>query len=202
MSRLFEPFPIYSAFRTLSSEVTPKNLMSSQDMYFPPPTQGIPTIWRNKQVLVMTKEAALPARCVKCNAPTNNRLKRQLRWHHPALYLVIIVGVLFYFILALVISKSATVHVGFCEEHAAARKRGFLITLGLVLLSLAGFVYGAANESPAILLVSLAVFLGSLIFGIVRARVVAPQKIDDQYVWLTGVNGEYLQQFPEWVEAK
>ena len=42
----------------------------------------------------------------------------------------------------------------------------------------------------------------SVIYGSIKARVVAPKKIHDQYVWLTGVDDMYLQQFPEWHPAR
>lgn len=172
--------------------------MSSQETYYPTPTHGLPTIWHSKSILVMTKQAPLPDRCVKCNAPTHHRLKRNLRWHHPALYILIFGGFLFYFILALVLSKTATINVGLCETHSAARKRGIFITWMLVLLSLISFYFAVAAEEMNLLFVGLILLLGAVIYGMVKARVVAPQRIDDQYVWLTGVNANYLQQFPEW----
>jgi hypothetical protein len=88
--------------------------------------------------------------------------------------------------------------VGLCETHAAARKRDVVITWMLVLLSFASFYFAAAAEEMSLLFVGLALFLGGVIYGIVKARVVAPQKIDDHYVWLTGLNANYLEQFPEW----
>ena len=172
--------------------------MTSQEAYYPPPTHNLPTIWRSKSVLVMTKQAPLPDRCVKCNAPTQQTLKRNLRWHHPALYILILGGFLLYVILSLVLSKSATINVGLCETHAAARKRDILITWILVLLSFASFYFAATGEAMSLLLVGLALFFGGVIYGIVRSRVVAPQKIDDHYVWLTGLSANYLEQFPEW----
>jgi len=176
--------------------------MTSQEAYYPPPTHNMSTIWRSKSVLVMTKQAPLPDRCVKCNAPTHHKLKRNLRWHHPALYILVVGGLLFYFILALVLSKRATINVGLCETHAAARKRDILITWMLVLLSFASFYFAAATEEMSLLLVGLALFLGAVIYGVVKTRVVAPQKIDDHYVWLTGLNANYLEQFPEWRPAR
>jgi hypothetical protein len=172
--------------------------MSSQETYFPPPTHGVPTIWQSKSILVMSKQAPLPDRCVKCNAPTNHKLKRNLRWHHPALYILIFGGMLFYVILALVLSKTATINVGLCETHTEARKRDILITWGLVLLSLGSFYFAGAAEQMGFVFVGLVLFFGGVIYGIARTRVVAPQKIDNEYVWLTGVNASYLQQFPEW----
>ena len=176
--------------------------MQSQEPYYPPPTHNLPTIWRSKSVLVMTKQAPLPDRCVKCNAPTQHTLKRNLRWHHPALYILIIGGFLFYVILALVLSKSATIKVGLCETHAAARKRDILITWTLVLLSFASFYFAATTGEMSLLFVGLVLFFGGVIYGIVKTRVVAPQKIDDHYVWLTGLNGNYLEQFPEWKTSR
>jgi len=176
--------------------------MSFQAASLPHPTHNMPTIWRSKSVLVMAKQAPLPKRCVKCNAPTQLTLKRNLRWHHPALYLVIFAGVLLYFILSLVLSKSATIHVGLCETHAATRKRDMLITCLLVLLSFGCFFLAAAAEEMSFVLVGIFVLLGAIIYGIVRARVVAPQKIDDHYVWLAGVDDDYLKQFPEWLAAR
>ena len=168
----------------------------------PLPTHNIPTIWHSKSALVMAKRAPLPERCVKCNAPTRYKLKRNLRWHHPALYLVIFAGVLLYFILSLVLSKSATIHVGLCDTHAATRKKDMLITCLLVLLSFGCFFLAAAAEEMSFVLVGIFVLLGAIIYGIVRARVVAPQKIDDHYVWLAGVDDDYLKQFPEWLAAR
>lgn len=176
--------------------------MTSQETFFPLPTHNVPTIWRSKSVLVMTKEAPLPDRCVKCNAPTQHRLKRNLRWHHPALYILIVGGFLFYVILALVLSKTATINVGLCETHAGARKRDILITWMLVLLSFASFYFAVAAEAASLFFVGLALLLAAIIYGSVKARVVAPRKIDEYYVWLTGVNANYLEQFPEWRPGK
>ena len=174
--------------------------MSSQT-YFPPPNHGLPTIWQSKSVLVMTKQALLPDRCVKCNAPTQHKLKRNLRWHHPALYVVILAGVLFYAILAMVLSKTATINVGLCETHSAARKRDILITWLIVLLAVGSFFYAGAMEQAGFVLVGLLLLFGAAIYGTIKARVVAPRKIDDQYVWLNGVNDDYLRQFPDWHPA-
>ena len=77
-----------------------------------------------------------------------------------------------------------------------------LITCLLVLLSFGCFFLAAAAEEMSFVLVGIFVLLGAIIYGIVRARVVAPQKIDDHYVWLAGVDDSYLNQFPEWRAAR
>jgi hypothetical protein len=146
----------------------------------------------------MAKQALLPDRCVKCNAPANHTLTRNFRWHHPAIYLLIFSGFLLYLILALVLTKRATITVGLCETHAAARKREIFTAWMLVLLSFVSFFLAAALDETSSSFVGLLLFVGGIIYGVVKARVVVAQKIDDHYVWLKGLNADYLEQFPEW----
>lgn len=176
--------------------------MMSHQAYFPPPTHNVPTIWRRKSILIMNKQALLPGRCVKCNAPTHRTLKRKLRWHHPAIYIFIFAGLFFYFILALALSKRATINVGLCETHDAARKRDILITWLLVLASFASIYLAVNIDEMSLLFVGVMLLFGGAIYGVVKTRVVAPKKIDDHYVWLTGLNANYLEPFPEWRPAR
>jgi hypothetical protein len=73
-----------------------------------------------------------------------------------------------------------------------------VITWALVLLSFACFYLAAVAEDENLRLEGVVLLLGSAIYGVVKTRVVAPQKIDDHFVWLSGVNGNYLDEFPEW----
>ncbi|HEY8411800.1 MAG TPA: hypothetical protein VIK76_10370 [Pyrinomonadaceae bacterium] len=172
--------------------------MTPQQPYFPPPSHGMDTVWRNDSVLVMTKEALLPNRCVKCNAPAEEQLKRKLTWHHPALYLLILVSVLIYAVVALVVRKTAIVTVGLCDEHSSARRQNIWITCLLVFLSIASFVLAAVMEEGMLAFGGAVFLLAAAIYGGVTLRVVTPTKIDNYLVWLKGVDRNYLQQFPEW----
>lgn len=147
----------------------------------------------------MSKGAALPDRCIKCNEPAYGlRLKRKLTWHHPAIYLLIFVAVLIYLIVALILRKRATVEVGLCERHQAKRRRNVLITWLLVLLGVAGFIMAVVAEDGRYLLAGAILLLGAIIYGLIAVRVVVPSKIDDKFVWLRGVNKNYLNQLPQW----
>lgn len=74
-------------------------------------------LWRKGNILVMHKNVQLPDRCVKSNAPTNRRLKRNLSWHHPAVFLSILISPLIYIILALILRKTANIYIGLSDEH-------------------------------------------------------------------------------------
>ena len=52
-------------------------------------------------------------------------------------------------------------------------------------------------EDMTFLFAGILVLLGAMIYGFGMTRVVVPKKIDDHYVWLTGIDDDYLAQFPE-----
>lgn len=172
--------------------------MTPQHPYFPPPTHNLNTIWRNHSTLVMTKEALLPSRCIKCNAPADELLKRKLTWHHPALYLLIFASLLIYAIVAMIVRKTATINVGLCEEHLSSRRRNILITWALGLASVASFTAAGFLNDSTCLMLGFTLILACAIYGAVTLRIVVPSKIDNYFVWLKGIDANYLQQFPEW----
>lgn len=159
---------------------------------------GLQTIWRDRSILVMTKQALLPNRCIKCNEPTGERLKRKLTWHHPAIYLTILASILVYAVIAMVLRKTATINVGFCEEHLAKRHRHLMITWALGIAGVLSFPFGGALEDVNTIVIGILLLGAAAIYGIVTLRVVVPTKIDDHFVWIKGINSEYLQEFPQW----
>ncbi|MBD0326378.1 MAG: hypothetical protein ICV68_08100 [Pyrinomonadaceae bacterium] len=168
----------------------------------PPPSVGLQGgVWRNDSTLVMSKEAALPDRCVKCNRPANGlRLKRKLYWHNPVYYIFIFGGVLLYFIIAMFVRWQATVDVPLCETHLARRR--YLLIAGWLffLLGIVGFIIAiASNELIFAPVGMIAIFVGFVLL-IASARTVLPVKMDDRFVWLKGINKDYLNQLPQWVD--
>ena len=154
-------------------------------------------VWRDQKKLVMDKNANLPDRCVKCNAPTQGqRPQRNIYWHPPAIYLLICAGVLLYAIVALIVRKSATIHVGMCADHLQKRKIGILASWGMFVLSVIAFVVGANQELGALMILGLILFLVSIVLGIRTAQPVTAAKMTDQLVWLNGVCSPYLEELP------
>jgi hypothetical protein len=163
----------------------------------PPPSVGLSGVWRDRSVLVMSKGAELPARCVKCNEPTSLRLKKKLSWHHPAIYILVFVALLIYLIIAMILRKSATVQLGLCEEHLAKRRLNIIITLSMVVLGFIGFIVGAIYEDFIYVLIGFLLLMASIIYALVAVKIVSASKIDDKFVWLTGVNKDYLNELPQ-----
>lgn len=160
-------------------------------------------LWRKGNILVMHKQSDLPDRCVKSNVPTDRRLKRKLSWHSPWIYLTILISILVYVIIAIVVSKKATIQIGLSDQWFARRRRAILIGWSAVLASFVlPFPLASALDNdeliPAIIIGAFLLFLFGAIFGLVRSRMVVPQRISDDYVWLKGVCPEFLAGLPDW----
>jgi hypothetical protein len=160
-------------------------------------------VWRDGRCLVMHKQARLPDRCVKSNQPAGGRrLRRTLSWHHPVIYVAILAGLLIYIILALVLRQTATVYIGLSDEWAARRRRRIilawsLVLLGCLLVPAAAFLAESRPRALSLVLLSPPLILGAAFYGLLGARMVAPVRITQDYVWLKGVHPDYLAAQPD-----
>jgi len=170
-------------------------------------TEGI---WRKKKILIMNRTSTLPDRCVKCNAPANGFLiKKDLYYYTPILTLIclvlfFIIGILI-IIPAIIFRKRAKIMVGLCEHHR--RRRGNLLWMsgGFFMLSIASFLvsFFVANS---IIVSGIPLSIGGLslllclIFLATANISLSAKKIDDQHLWIKGINLVYLQAYPEFIE--
>jgi hypothetical protein len=160
-----------------------------------------PGIWQDGPILITTRDrdVVLPDRCVKCNGPANGyRLRRKLSWHNPLLYLLIFAGWLAYVIVALVLRKTARVHVGLCEKHLNNRRIALYIAWFLFLAGIAAIVMAFATQSGGAGFLGIMLLLAAAIYGNYAPRIIYASKIEERFVWIKGVDREYLSQFPQW----
>ena len=165
-------------------------------------------VWQDGRLLVVqAKGSVLPARCIKCNAPTDYRLKRRLTWHNPWLYVLLLsglgicaLGVLLYIVVAMIVRKTAVVYPGLCKVHRKQRRRA--IWTAWLLILLAPVIWWQAGEavdsnlSTALYFLGLIVFFGGAVYGALRSSILSAKKIDDQFAWLKGASPEFLSGLP------
>ena len=160
-------------------------------------------VWRQGNLLVVHKRAQLPPVCLKSNQPATQWLKRNLSWHPPWIAITILAGLLVYVILALVLTKRATIHIGLTDEWMGRRKTRlivcWLLGLGCLAMFPLSIALSATTQNESWLLLMLPALLGGLIV-LVAAQLlvglVAPQRITDDYVWLKGVHPGVLDRLP------
>ena len=169
--------------------------------YYSPTAQYGGGVWNYGGVLVMHKQAQLPPQCIKCCAPAEGEpLKRKLTWHPGWVYLLILPGILIYAIVALAIQEKATVYVSLCEKHRARRRMNLWIAWLIFFGSIACFFIAAnvrGRDMPVYwTMAGIFGILIALIYSVFNSRVVTPDKIDAQYVWLKGICPQFVNQFP------
>jgi hypothetical protein len=173
------------------------------DPIFKPQELDKDGIWQQGSLLVMRKDAVLPDRCIKSNVPTDRKPKRALTWHPTWVFLTILISLCVYIVIALILSKKATIRIGLSDKWFSKRVRAILIGWGSVLTSIGLVVGGIAmvDQNGAfgiLIIVGIVLFLFGAIYGLMAARMITPTKIDDAYVWIKGANAEYLASFPVW----
>lgn len=146
----------------------------------------------------MTRHAAvLPARCVKCNAEVQEILKKQrFYWHHQAWFALVLLNAIIYIVVAMIVRRHADVTFGLCGPHRRRRKRGVLVAVGGILLSLALIFVGIATSQSALLLIALLGFLGFIVVAIVKGRTLLPVRIDKTGAQFKGCGEAFLASLP------
>jgi hypothetical protein len=148
---------------------------------------------RDGKVLVATKTAVFPDRCVKCNAPAEGyRLKRQLYWHHPAIWLLLLCNLLIFVVVALIVRKSAQYRIGVCPVHRGRRRNAILIGWGGLLLGIALIVVAVMQQSEIPAIVGVVVLVAATIYGVTVSQIISPKRIDNRYAWIRGAGPEFL----------
>lgn len=151
----------------------------------------------------------LPYVCMFCGRQAVTRVKQKFQWHHPWIFLLILVSVLVYIIVALVLTKKMVVRVPACDQHEGYwRRKGWRIGLSFVViagLAVAGIVYltslppGPADElSGWICGGGVILFLIWLIAACVYSSVgIRPTEITDASIRLTGVHDDFVAALRE-----
>lgn len=155
-------------------------------------------VWRDGEILVMHKRAELPDRCMRCNQPANgDRLRRKLSWHKPQWYLLILISLWIYLIVALCVREKATIQAGICQAHRRKRRTGIILAWLCFFGAIVPIVIGADNHDMTWLIsVGSLMIVLSGVLGLVYSNFVGTKKIDAHYVWLKKVCPEYLAQLP------
>jgi len=194
-----EPAAVPPPLPTLNPYAPPQAAVSVTSP--PLPQAGLAGVWRSGDVLVVRKGYPLPGRCVVCNQPTGNRWQKTHYWVPLGIRLLILLHVIIYLIAYLIVRKSADLAIPLCGDHARKRSRDTMLSWVLVIGGLALFFGIAfATDSPRLLATIITLALTGLITGIVlsvKANVVKPVKIDNDYVWLKKVSPAFLSGLPE-----
>jgi hypothetical protein len=142
----------------------------------------------------------LPPFCVKCGQPaTDKPIVKRFSWHHPALYLLVLVALLIYVIVALVVRKTVRVGVPLCARHAQRRKVWITLAWALPVAGIAdAFVLPRLFDlDPGWIALLVVIFiLAGVIIWAVAGNPIRPQSIDSFSAEFSGFCEPFLEQIP------
>jgi hypothetical protein len=154
-------------------------------------------VWREGDLVVLAPSGDLPPRCVKCNADAEQPVKeRTVYWHTPWLYVLILISLLIYLIVALIARKSARISPGLCSEHRKQRNNVITGSLLAALVGIGLIVAGIGNSNGAIGLLGGLALLAAIIVGMVKGRIVYATRIDTNRISLKGCSEAFLASLP------
>jgi hypothetical protein len=153
-------------------------------------------VWRDGSQLVAANNTTLPERCIKCNAPASTLLKRTVEWYPPYVLLIFLLVHIAGIILYCITRKRATLYIGLCEAHLNRRRFGLLIGICMLVGSVLFFWTSVTGDAPQWALLAVIVFMVGLCVTVSVWRIVKASKIEEPYVWLKGINSEFLETLP------
>ncbi|MGC4001737.1 MAG: hypothetical protein QM811_00680 [Pirellulales bacterium] len=140
--------------------------------------------------------AALPPTCVFCNEPVqpSTYKSRALYYMNPLFYLLVLLNILIFAIVAICVRKKCQLTFGYCQTHA--RKRALWLTVAAVLMiSAIGMFFYAANQRRGGEVAGLTgggMFIGGLIVLVIASRTIAPKGELNGYFLIKGFGRPFI----------
>lgn len=175
--------------------------MRNENLYAAPKSdlnEGVPVSCQRMGKLVFVPvNHDFPERCIICNAPSKQPTKqRKMHWHSPWLFLLFLLSIPIYVIVALLVRKSMQVSPGYCDMHAKKRRRSMSIFLiPAMVLMLGSLALGMSNSGPVYVFAFCVGFL-LLIPGAIASKTVTPKRIDQNGATFMGCKEPFLSSLP------
>lgn len=142
--------------------------------------------------------AELPDACVRCGEPAGGAtLRKQFSWHPPWIFILVLLWLIVYLVVAMVLRKTINLNVPICDAHRRRRQRALWIGGGLMLgsvplgiligMSLRGDVAGVWGFGAG--LVS---FIAGLVVLGIGGQLLRPTRIDPQEAVFAGADPRFL----------
>jgi hypothetical protein len=155
-------------------------------------------------------EEELPDLCMKCGTPAEVYKDKKFSWHPGWVYVLLLVNLLVFAIVALALTKRRRVRVPLCAAHRhhwlwqqAVAVGGLLFFLGLGVLTIAVWSE-EGNMAPleglgGLLCVSTLVGLVAwlIVAALLQSASIRPTEITDHGITLVGVSKEFVNAYRE-----
>jgi len=155
-------------------------------------------VYRDGKNLVVTRGAEVPPICVRCGeAATGGLLLKKFYWHEPWVYLLLLPGVIWYIIAALIVRKRMDLAIPLCAQHRMRfqwlRMAAILMMIGSSIFVVVSFLV-AADYLIYPMLAFFVLLLAGFITWLIAVQVLRPKFIDASVGVFSGAGEQFLSQ--------
>jgi hypothetical protein len=157
--------------------------------------------WAHGNLLIASRDAALPSCCIKCGRPADAKLlRRRFSWHPSWVYIFVLIGLLIYVILAAVLSKRTALQLPLCsahfEKYKTLRILAAVLLLGAIPEMILAGAYLPENLMGWGIFAGALAFLAGLVCWIMFNGVLRVNSIDNHYGYFSKAGEGFLAQLP------
>jgi hypothetical protein len=158
-------------------------------------------LWRDGKILVCRRDAGFPGRCIKCNEPVEfEKARFKLHWHHSGWYILVLLNIIIYAVIASLVRKKAIIWVGLCETHRRRRRLSRIIGWGGFAAILCCFFLGLSLNQGWLAAAAGLAFLPWAIASVLLSLQVRAVRIGTEWLRVRGCGPDFLDSLPEYVE--
>jgi hypothetical protein len=100
-------------------------------------------------------------------------------------------------IIAICIQKSGKIQVSLCPEHRRRRRYHILGAWLCAGAGVGGIVVAVTQDNGYFALAGSLLLIGAGVWGIIGPAILKPKRIDNNFMWLRGACGPFLETLPE-----
>ncbi|MBS0265578.1 MAG: hypothetical protein JSS02_26835 [Planctomycetes bacterium] len=158
-------------------------------------------VWRDGRRLVLVIGTRLPAKCVKTNQLTTERVSQAVYWHPNWVYLSLFVPPLC-LLLILITQRRIVIDAGLSPEIKSRRQVwkfiGWFLLVGGLISSFSCFLPLPLAPEDKVMFIPLGAMMLAGSFGVYAfvVQLFRPAKVKAGCVWLEGVHPDYLVGLP------
>lgn len=153
--------------------------------------------WRDGELLVVPTVARLDHCCFQCGERPSRSYLQELHWHARGWFLLVALSPLVYFVVALVVRQTVTLHVGLCSVHARSRRRLRLGGLGMIALAIGLVVLAIKVESGALGGLAAVTLMAGAIVSVVAGQLVRLHAVQGGRAWIANGSERLREGLPE-----
>lgn len=149
-------------------------------------------LWRDANFLVMGDDVDLPKRCMKCNSSGGITFTSFELSYYPKYNLILMLT-------GFVTYRKYRVPVVLCQAHLSNAGTTMKASVLFIILGIIAAIYGSISYSGILIVgggiiavAGILLSLGSPSFSIERR--------DQSFIWMKGVNEQYLAMLPHWTK--